>query len=82
MNQTVCLICVKKIFYINIDRTNLKPLSVSVVGAKLWNELDSNLRNIKTILQFKKIQMGCRYPRTYHEIEYLGDEKRCSMIVT
>ena len=28
--------------------------SVSVVGAKLWNELDSNLRNTKTILLFKK----------------------------
>ena len=40
-------------------RTNLKAMSVSVVGAKLWNELDSNLRNLTTILLFKKIQMGC-----------------------
>ena len=32
----------------------LKLMSVSVVGAKLWNELDSNLRNTKTILLFKK----------------------------
>ena len=28
-------------------------MSVSVVGAKLWNELGSNLRNIKNILPFK-----------------------------
>ena len=35
-------------------RTNLKAMSVSVVGAKLWNELDSNLRNTKTILLLKK----------------------------
>ena len=35
-------------------------MSVSVVGAKLWNELDSNLRNTKTILLFKKkIKWGC-----------------------
>ena len=33
---------------------NLKAMSVSVVGAKLWNELDSNLRNTKIILLFKK----------------------------
>ena len=32
---------------------------VSVVGAKLWNEFDSTLRNTKTILLFKKNQMGC-----------------------
>ena len=31
-------------------RTNLKAMSVSVVGAKLWNELASNLRNTKSIL--------------------------------
>ena len=55
---------------------------VSVVGSKLWNELDSNLRNIKTILLFKKNSNGVYYPRTHHMIEYLGDEKRCSMIVT
>ena len=47
-------------------------MSVSVVGAKLWNELDSNLRNTKTILLFKKNQMGCTYcPRMYHMFEYL-----------
>ena len=40
-------------------QTNLKAMSVSVVGAKLWNELDSNSQNIKTILLFEKIQMGC-----------------------
>ena len=49
----------KKIVY-KYTRTNLKAMSVSVVGAKLWNELDSNLRNTKTILLFKKKnQMGC-----------------------
>ena len=42
--------------------TNLKAMSVSVVGAKLWNELDCNLRNTKTIWPFKKNQMG----RTTH----------------
>ena len=53
--------CVQK-----YTRTTLKAMSVSVVGAKLWNELDSNLRSIKTILLFKKNQMGCRpLPHTY-----------------
>ena len=52
-------------------------MSVSAVGAKLWNELDSNLRNTKTILLFKKkIKMGC----TYHMIEYLHVEKHCSTL--
>ena len=48
-------------------------MSVSVVGAKLWNELDSNLRNTKTILLVfkKKKSNGVYYPRTYHMIEYL-----------
>ena len=49
----------KKIFLHKYTRTNLKAMSVSVVGAELWNELDSNLRNTKTILLFKKNQMGC-----------------------
>ena len=49
----------KKDFVHKYTRTNLKAMSVSVVGAKLWNELDSNLRNTKTILLFKKNQMGC-----------------------
>ena len=52
----------KKDFVQKYTRTNLKAMSVSVVGAKLWNELDSNLRNIKHILLFKKIKMG----RTTH----------------
>ena len=66
MNQTVCLICVKKDFVQKYTRTNLKAMPVSVVGAKLWNELDSNLRNIKTILLFKKNSYGMYYPRTYY----------------
>ena len=81
MNQTVCLICVKKKDFVqNYTRTNLKAMSVSVVGAKLWNELDSNLRNTKTILLFKKKSNGVYYPRTYHMIEYLRVEKRCSTL--
>ena len=57
-------------------------MSVSVFGAKLWNELDSDLRHIKNILLFKKNQNGAYYPRRYHiSHEYLGVEKR-SMIVT
>ena len=57
-------------------------MSVSVIGAKLWNELDSDLRHIKKILLFKKILNGAYNPRTYHmSHEYLGVEKR-SMIVT
>ena len=39
-------------------RTNIKAMSVSAIGAKLWNELDSDLRHIKHILLFKKIKMG------------------------
>ena len=36
----------KKIDFVQkYTRTNIKAMSVSVVGAKLWNELDSNLRN-------------------------------------
>ena len=72
----------KKDFVQKYTRTNLKAMSVSVVGAKLWNEPDSNLRNIKTILLFKTNSNGVYYPRAFHMIEYLGDEKRCSMIVT
>ncbi len=34
--------CVQK-----YTRTNLKAMYVSVVGSKLWNELDSNLRKHK-----------------------------------
>ena len=56
-------------------RTNLKAMSVSVVGAQLWNELDSNLRNTKSILLFKKKSNGVFYPRTYHIIEYFCFEK-------
>ncbi len=37
----------KKDFVQKYTLTNLEAMSVSVVGAKLWNELDSNLRNIK-----------------------------------
>ena len=44
------------ILYIKYIRTNLKALSVSVGGANLWNEVDSNLRNTKNILLFQK---GC-----------------------
>ena len=44
----------KKMFVQKYTRTNIKAMSVSVDGAKLWNELDYNLRNIKTILLFKK----------------------------
>ena len=35
VNQTVCLICVKKDLVQKYTRTNLKAMSVSVVGAKL-----------------------------------------------
>ena len=49
----------KKDFVHKYTRTNLKAMSVSVVGAKLWNELDSNLRNTTTILLLKKSQMVC-----------------------
>ena len=47
------------ILYIKYIRTNLKALSVSVGGAHLWNEVDSNLRNTKNILLFKTFQKGC-----------------------
>ena len=40
-------------------RTNLKAMSASVVGAKLWNELDSNLKTQKLFCYLKKNQMGC-----------------------
>ena len=40
-------------------RTNLKALSVSVGGANLWNEVDSNLRNTNIILLFKTFKKGC-----------------------
>ena len=56
----------------------MKAMSVSVVGAKLLNELDSNLRKTKSILLFKKNSNGVFYPRTYHMIEYLCFEKCCS----
>ena len=70
----------KKDFVHKYTRTNLKAMSVSVVGGKLWNELDSNLRNTKTILLYlKKKSNGVYYPRTYHMIEYLRVEKRCSL---
>ena len=48
----------KKDFVQKYTRTNIKAMSVSVIGAKLWNELDSDLRHIKNILLFKKISMG------------------------
>ena len=68
----------QKYFVHKYTRTNLKAMSVSVVGGKLWNELDSNLRNTKTILLFKKKSNGVYYQRMYHMFEYLRFEKRCS----
>ena len=53
-------------------------MSVSVVGAKLWNELDSNLRNTNLFCYLKKNSNGVYYPRMYDMIEYLRVEKRCS----
>ena len=47
----------KKDFVQKYTRTNIKAMSVSVNGAKLWNELDSDLRHIKKMLLFKK-KMG------------------------
>ena len=44
----------KKDFVQKYTRTNIKAMSVSVTGAKLWNELDSDLRHIKNILLLKK----------------------------
>ena len=35
----------KKDFVQKYTRTNIKAMSVSVTGAKLWNELDSDLRH-------------------------------------
>ena len=41
-----------------------------MVGAKLWNELDSNLRNIKTILLFKnKFKWGVLPTYVSHDWE-------------
>ena len=48
----------KKDFVQKYTRTNIKAISVSVTGAKLWNELDSDLRHINNMLLFKKIKMG------------------------
>ena len=58
-------------------------MSVSVTGAKLWNELDSDLRHITNILLFKFfLKWGILPTYVYHmSNEYLGVEKR-SMIVT
>ena len=42
------------ILYIKYIRTNLKALSVSVGGANLWNDVDSNLRNTKIFYYFKR----------------------------
>ena len=77
--QPNCLFNMRKQtdFVHKYTRTNLKAMSVSVVGAKLWNELDSNLRNTKTILLFKTIKWGVL--PTYM-IEYLRVEKRCSTL--
>ena len=47
------------ILYSKYIRTNLKALYVSVGGAHLWNEVDSNLRNSKNILLSKTFQKGC-----------------------
>ena len=55
-------------------------MSVSVIGAKLWNELDYDFRHIKKFAILKK--NVAYFPRMYHiSHEYLGVEKR-SMIVT
>ena len=79
---TGCLICVKKDFVQKYTRTNLKAMSVSVVGAELWNELDSNLGNTTILLFKKKFKWGVGpyYPRTYHMIEYFRVEKPCSTL--
>ena len=47
-------------------------MSVSVVGAKLWNEVDSNLWNAKTILLLKKNWNGVHYPHITWLVEYVG----------
>ena len=43
----------KKDFVHKYTRTNIKAMSVSVIGATLWNELDSDLRHIAHILLLK-----------------------------
>ena len=58
-----CSFNMRKNFFVETyTRTNLKAMPLPVVGAKLWNELDCNLRIIKNILLFKKIKVG----RTTH----------------
>ena len=72
----------KKDFVQKYTRTNIKAMSVSVIGAKLWNELDSDLRHIKNILLFKKkLKWGILPTYVSHVTWVAGVEKR-SMIVT
>ena len=54
-----CLFNMRKKKFCTEIYSDLKAMSVSVVGTKLWNELDSDLRDTKSIFLFKKIQMGC-----------------------
>ena len=53
--NNIFTVCESNWFFLQkYTRTNIKAMSVSVIGAKLWNELDSDLRHIKNILLFKK----------------------------
>jgi len=36
-------------------KTKTKLMSISIMGVKLWNQLDANVRNVKTINIFKHI---------------------------
>ena len=38
---------------VNFGKTKRKLMSISVMGVKLWNQSDANVRNVKTINNFK-----------------------------
>ena len=37
---------------------NRKLTSISIIGVKLWNQLDANVHNVKTTTKFKHINMN------------------------
>ena len=36
-------------FNVKFCKTKIKLMSISIMGVKLWSQLDANVRNVKTI---------------------------------
>ncbi len=41
-------------FDVKFCRTKVKSMTISIIGVKLWNDLDKHIREVDTIVRFTK----------------------------